>query len=242
MAHSNFVTRRSGAQAAAIEEVPKEAPTSTPEALAAAVKQGVYEGRFVPGQRLVESDLVATLSAGRGSIREALRLLAAQGVVEFELHRGARVRQYSRPETLSLLQIREVLEGLAAALAASGRTAADLKRLQGIQAQAGRAIAGRRIDAFLACNEALHDVILDASGNPNIRLHIAQAQLSYFRLQTRLFGTDDLARSHAEHGEIVRTVGARDAPAAEAAMRRHVRSSRDVVMRAPDSFFRASSA
>lgn len=213
-------------------------PTSAPENVAAAIKQGIYEGRYVPGQRLVESDLVATLAAGRGSVREALRLLAAQGVVEFELHRGARVRQYSRTETLSLLQIREVLEGLAASLAASNRSKAQLAKLKDVHKKGGAALDSRQFDTFLALNEQLHDVIFEMSGNANIRLHIVQTQLAYFRLLTRLFDLADLTKSQSEHDALVRAIDAGNPSAAEKAMRAHVRSSREVVLRAPDTFFR----
>ena len=124
------------------------------------------------------------------------------------MHRGARVRQYSRTETLSLLQIREVLEGLAASLAASNRSKTQLAKLKEVHKKGGAALDSRHFDTFLALNEQLHDIIFEMSGNANIRLHVAQTQLAYFRLLTRLFDLADLTKSQTEHDALVRAIDA----------------------------------
>jgi DNA-binding GntR family transcriptional regulator len=214
-------------------------PEGMAEAVAREIKLGLYEGRYVPGQRMIETELAANLGVGRGSVREAMRALAAEGVIELELHRGARVRQFTRGEVLELSQVREALEGFAAGLAAQhGKGSKLLARLRAIQADAGRAMKAGHAARYLDLNSAFHETIFALSGNSQIEHHVKQAQIGYFRLQTRFFSEADLLRSHEEHAAIVAAILDGAAARADAAMRRHVRTSRGVILNAPSSFFR----
>ncbi|UCE30896.1 MAG: GntR family transcriptional regulator, partial [Burkholderiales bacterium] len=95
----------------------RPAPSVVEDAVAR-LREALLEGRFAPGQRLVEADLVATLGVSRSSVRSALERLAAEGLVRLSAHRGAVARRMSRREVEELYAIRERLEGLAAGLAA----------------------------------------------------------------------------------------------------------------------------
>jgi DNA-binding GntR family transcriptional regulator len=217
-------------------------PAGTAEAVAREIKLGLYEGRYVPGQRMIETELAAKLGVGRGSMREALRTLAAEGLIELELHRGARVRQFTRDEVLELSQVREALEGFAAALAAKHDKASKLRaQLRAVQAEAELAMKGRHIARYLDLNSVFHDTIFSLCGNSQIAQHAKQTQISYFRLQTRFFTEADLVRSHEEHAAILAAILDGSATRAESAMRRHVRTSRGVILNAPESFFRPAS-
>ncbi|MFE1601325.1 GntR family transcriptional regulator [Methylobacterium sp. ID0610] len=210
---------------------------SAPEALAAEIRSRIWDGQLAPGQRLVESDLVLDLAASRGSVREALRLLVAQGLVTVEMHRGARVRRFSRAECLSLIEVREALEGLAARLAAERADPAGVARLGAIHREAEAAAADNDVEAYLRINDALHEAILDAGGNSMIREHLFLAQLMFFRVQTRFLRAHDLASAQREHAAIIAQIAARDGAGAEAAMRRHIGATREVVQAAPGRFF-----
>lgn len=76
----------------------------------------LLDGKLVPGQRLVEADLMYDLSAGRGPIREALRILAGDGIVELMPNRGARVRSYTSQEIIEIMEVVAALQFLAADL------------------------------------------------------------------------------------------------------------------------------
>ena len=76
----------------------------------------LLDGKLVPGQRLVEADLMHDLSAGRGPIREALRILAGDGIVELMPNRGARVRSYTSQDIIEILEVVATLQFLAADL------------------------------------------------------------------------------------------------------------------------------
>ena len=92
-----------------------------------AVKDGIRQARYVPGQRLVEPDMMRDFAVSRGTVREALRRLAAEGFVQIELYRGASIRKMSRDEFVELNEIRALLEGYAASLAAQRMSKGERK-------------------------------------------------------------------------------------------------------------------
>ena len=91
------------------------------------IRERIRRGRLVPGQRLVEADLMRELSASRGRVREALQRLSTEGLVTIEEFRGASVKQFSRDEIRQIYRARMALEGLAARDFADA-AAPDLKR------------------------------------------------------------------------------------------------------------------
>ena len=91
---------------------------SSPYKVYSGVLTGLYEGRFVPGQRLVELDLSRIYQVSRNSVREALSRLEAERVILLTPHRGAQIRLLTRVEARGILEMLELLIGLAARLAA----------------------------------------------------------------------------------------------------------------------------
>ena len=89
-------------------------PPSRPEVLVREVLQGLAEGRYVPGQRLAEPDLMARTGLGRSTVREGLGRLAASGIVVQAPHRGAQIRHLTRRATCDVLRVTDPLLGLAA--------------------------------------------------------------------------------------------------------------------------------
>src|SRR6266545_7992045 len=98
---------------------------SSPDIVFREILRGLYEGRFVPGQRLIEADLTREFKVSRGSVREALTRLAAEGVVSSTRHRGAYIRSLTRDEVREILRVLEIMVGLAASLAAARIGLAD---------------------------------------------------------------------------------------------------------------------
>jgi DNA-binding GntR family transcriptional regulator len=200
------------------------------------IKAGIRQGRYVPGQRLVEPDMVRDLHVSRGSVREALRRLEAEGLVQIELYRGASIRKMSRSDFIAFNQIREVLEGLAASLAAeriddAGRAA--LIELEQIWAR------GSRGWTYPEYNEKFHTLILEASGNSELPVYIEQAKLLFFRLQFHRIARTPAQekRSQREHDRVVKAILKGDSKAAERAMRDHVHKSIQEILSAPEEFF-----
>ncbi|HVO15077.1 MAG TPA: GntR family transcriptional regulator [Alphaproteobacteria bacterium] len=205
------------------------------------IKSGIYDGRFAPGQRLIEADLTRDLAISRGPVREALRRLAADGIVELISHRGAVVARPSRAEVAGLFDAREALEALAA------RRAAELIDEAGNRALAQRARAemqGSRdqlaVDAYVRENQRFHEAILALAGNIHLHRLLAQLEFPAFRASFfRVFDEAERAASLAEHGAIIGAIIDGQPKRAEDAMRKHVRRAARLAQRLPDSLFRS---
>ncbi|KCZ58689.1 GntR family transcriptional regulator [Hyphomonas chukchiensis] len=113
------------------KKVPISPQLSSADQVAEEVVRRLYSGRYVAGQKLIEADLVEELHVSRGTIREALRRLSAEGVVSLTLHRGAYIRAFSKNDVQNILNVIEVLLGLAARTAAKKtHSARDKKQLE----------------------------------------------------------------------------------------------------------------
>lgn len=211
--------------------------------LAATLAQRIATGALAPGARLVEAQLQADFAAGRSSVREALQQLAVQGLVTMAPNRGATVRRLSRTDVADLFAIRERLEGLGAYLAAQ-RLAAGA-----VPAREQKALAGlmRRLTAtseagdalaYGQLNRELHQSLLALAGNAQLLRLVEQLSVPLFQQQFRGFLLPSNQRaSQAQHQAIVAAVLAGRPAAAEAAMRRHVRSGLKTVLKfAPEHF------
>lgn len=193
----------------------------------------IETGELTPGQRVVEADIGERLAVGRSSVREGLRLLAVDGIVSVDFNRGVTVRRYTVDEVLALHDIRAVLEALAAGLAARliDNEEGGRERLSEVLQAAGEAVAAADIPAFAAQNKRFHDLIVEISGNPFIASHIVQAKTAYFRLQMGLLDPAEIARSQREHERIVKAIFSGRPDNAERAMRAHIQSSRNRVLK-----------
>jgi DNA-binding GntR family transcriptional regulator len=173
---------------------------------------------------LIESDLQRRYGVSRPTIREAVRRLAAEGLVELKHNSGATVRSLSRADVSSLFRIREVLEGLAARLAAEnvgrGLAATELMRLE---AEFKKSFDGSAA-AYMQYNEVFHDLIVRLSGNEQLIQTARQLHTRVYRLQFEaLSASSGLRETRREHQAIVRAILHAQGAKAERLMRAHVR-------------------
>jgi DNA-binding GntR family transcriptional regulator len=214
-----------------------ERTTSAVDQVIQAIKDAIREARYAPGQRLIEPELVRDFGVSRGSVREALRRLAAEGLVEWERFRGASIIRMSRRQVTDFLELREVLEAFSAASAAAkldadGKSA--LKRLE--RTPNARSLIPANYDAY---NNEFHDLILWLSGNRELGGVLNQTRLPIFRLQFNkiLLFPDQIWQSREDHTRIVQAILKRDPRAAETAMRDHIRHSAACILSSPGSHF-----
>jgi DNA-binding GntR family transcriptional regulator len=218
-----------------------ESSKSVVDYVAEAIRAGVLDGRYAPGQRLVEADITQEFGISRGPLREALRRLAADGVVEIQAHRGATVKRPSRAELRDMFRVREVLEGLAA------RMAAEHIKEQGLRQKTATALAGLResgplfdVMDYIEDNERFHRTIFELSGNGKLQQSMRQLQMPTYRFAFfRLFKSANRQRSSEQHGAILDAIQAGDPDRAEAEMRTHVRDTEELSRGMPDVFFRS---
>jgi DNA-binding GntR family transcriptional regulator len=214
-----------------------ERTTSAVDEVILAVKDAIREARYAPGQRLVEPELVREFGVSRGSVREALRRLAAEGLVEWERFRGASIIRMSRRQVTDFLELREVLEGFGAASAAAKLDADGKSALMKLERTPNaRSVIAANYDAY---NNEFHDLILRLSGNRELAGVLNQTRLPIFRLQFNkiLLFPDQIRQSREDHTRIVQAILKRDPRAAETAMRDHIRHSAACILSSPGSHF-----
>ena len=201
---------------------------STVELIAGTLRHAIVAGRYAPGHRMIESDLTRELQVSRGPLREALRRLASEGLVDLQHHRGARVRRMSRAEVAALYEVRELLESLAARSAARSVAAGrvDPAPLGQLVQDMDRALDGGALGRYLDLNQRFHEQLVDWSGNSTLASLIPQLQVAAFRLQFRsLVGLTNLREGQADHRLIAAAVVAGDEDSACERMRHHIRRS-----------------
>lgn len=186
------------------------------------LREDILAHRLAPGERLIESDLTSRFAVSRGPVREALRRLAAEGLIEHAPHRGAEVRRLSRSEMRELFQIRVELESLAARLAAEAADPSERARFAE-EIQMIFAEAPRRAAVYLGENAAFHEAIMRLAGNRQLRELSMRLHLPLIMAQVGDALTGEVLRTSVrEHRAIAEAILARDPAAAAAAVRAHL--------------------
>jgi len=212
---------------------------SSPDQVAEALRDGVRTGRYVPGQRLVEADLTAELHLSRGPIREALKLLAAEGVIELHRHRGAYLRQLTRREVNDILSIQESLTGLAARLAAEHIREHDNRaRFKRAYAALMNAYKSRDGSGVLDARVRFYVELVAIGGNAELARFVPIPQTNLLRAQfERHLPASERTRRRQDYPAIARLILTGKGTTAETAMRRHIRATRRAINALPDDVF-----
>ncbi len=193
------------------------------------ILQGLTDGRFVPGQRLAEPDLMRRYALGRSTVREALGRLAASGIVELVPHKGAQIRFLTRRAAEDVLRVTEPLLGLAARQAAEAVAAgADPAPLMAA-AEAYDAATENRARARARYYRALTQL----AGNAELERLLPMLQVHLIRAQLR----PNRPPGRSARADLVRTVAAGQANQAEVAARSHIRGLIELLPSLPDQDF-----
>jgi DNA-binding GntR family transcriptional regulator len=200
------------------------------EMVYAAVRRGILDGTYPAGARLGEVDLAHALNVSRTPVREALRRLLSDGLIETIPNQGSRVRSWDSNQLGDLFTVRAILEGSSAALAASRTTDEEIKVLAKLCRQmesAARPGVRQDLEKVADLNDEFHARIHDASGNtllPGLIRGLAEVPLS--RRAFMRYTPQRLTQSMRQHREILSALEAHDSVWAEAAMRAHLLSAR----------------
>lgn len=193
------------------------------------VVQAIRDGTLKPNTRLREVELAEQLGISRTPVREAIRRLESEGLLIHLPRQGAVVRELSYREVIELYEMREVLEGTAARLAARHASEAEIAELETLNE---RMLAAASDPAAIAqANEAFHDVMYRAANN---RFTIATLE-ALSNAMALLGGTalkvaGRARTAYEEHKAIVAGIAAHDGEAAERAARAHIRAALKIRM------------
>ncbi len=195
--------------------------------VAAQLRERIFAGDLAPGAFLDEVALAEQFKISRTPLREALKVLTAEGLVRHEPRRGCFVNQVTAQDLDQIFPVIALLEGRCAYEAAVNASAADLEALQALHDKLARHARARRINEYYAINFEIHEAIIRLADNRWLEQVIGDLRkiVKLARLQ-QLHAPGRLDQSLAEHLAVFAALKARDAEGAEAAMRTHLTRQR----------------
>jgi DNA-binding GntR family transcriptional regulator len=209
----------------------KRQTTTLRQQVLEALRNAILDFQFKPGDRLVERELCELTGVSRTSVREALRHLESEGLVENVPNKGPTVATLTVEDARQIYEVRGALEGLAGALFAERASAAQLEAL----------VAGtRRLEEAFASGDRrqirtqtlrYYDVLLEGCGNKLVgdMIRGLQARVTFLR-STSMSHPGRAPSSLAEMQRITKAIAKRDAKAARKACRAHVEAARDAAL------------
>ena len=194
------------------------------------LREAILRGDYLPGERLVEAQLIERFSASRFTVRAVLQDLAAEGLVRMEKNRGAHVRKVSLDEAVEITEVRMVIEGLMAARAAERVTESQAAALEEIVSQMREAVEAGEHRRYSDLNQRLHSLIREVSGHRTADriVQTLRGQLVRHQFTLSLLPGRPQA-SLPQHERVVAAIRGRDPKAAENAMREHIASVIDAL-------------
>ncbi|MEV0592385.1 GntR family transcriptional regulator [Nonomuraea cavernae] len=187
----------------------------------------ILAGQYAPGDRLGEVELAEVLGVSRTPVREALRRLEAEGLVELVANKGARVVAYPAQDLETIFELRARIEGLAARQAALTASPDDVARLHGVAVDLRDHSERGDLDTVYRLNSEFHQSLIHLGGSALLAQSISSLIHSSILLRTYgSFDEDAMRRSVNHHLEIAAALRAGDPEWAEAVMRAHLFSAR----------------
>ncbi len=195
-------------------------PRALYQEVADRLRQQIYSRVLEPGSWIDEMKLTQQFGISRTPLREALKVLAVEGLVTMRVRRGAYVTDVSRDDVAQVYHLLGLLESDAAAWVARHADDAQRKRLQQLHDRLEKQV--RQRDAFFAANEQFHMALLEIAGN-RWAMQIVTDLRKVMKLNRHhsLFKQGRLADSLAEHRALMLAIDARDGPRARTLMQAH---------------------
>jgi DNA-binding GntR family transcriptional regulator len=198
--------------------------------VAAQMRQRIFSGELVPGAFVDEVAWCETLQISRTPLREALKVLASEGLIRQEPRRGSFVNEVTEQDLDEIFPVIALLEGRCAHEAALKASDADLQALTILHERLQKAAKAQRINDYYEANFAIHEAIILLANNKWLAQVIGDLRkiLKLARLQ-QLHAPGRLQQSLSEHMAVFAALQARDAQGAEAAMRTHLTRQREAL-------------
>lgn len=200
-------------------------PDLLAERLSDWIRDEIVSGRMAPGKRLIEQALAKRCNVSRVPLREAMRIVASEGLLTLMPHRGAVVTLLSANELEELFDLRMALEGFAAAAVARMSPVPDLSGLRGANATMARFVAASDYDSYHGVAASFHSDLVAVVGNALLVETYDRVKIRFRRYQAALSRIPELPpRSVAEHTAILDAMSRGDAIAARDLAESHIRT------------------
>jgi DNA-binding GntR family transcriptional regulator len=204
------------------------------------MRRQIITGELAPGDNLSEIALAESFGVSRTPVREALKQLETEGLVEIRPRVGTFVTTPSRRQFIELFEMKELLEGAAARMLACRGQVPELERLKINVLETDHAVATQDGASYARHVEAFHELLIVGSDNAKLEAHyrMLMNQLAYTRLlTTSLDEADRLLQANHEHRRALQHIVAKDGDTAERIMREDVRATRRALMAGLDASF-----
>jgi DNA-binding GntR family transcriptional regulator len=207
-------------------------PLALYQQVAERLRQRIFSHELAPGSWVDEQALAEHYGISRTPLREALKVLAAEGLVTLKPRRGCYVTEISDRDLDEIFSVMALLEGQCAADCARRASAAELAELQRTHETLEQAARGENIDGFFEANQSFHRQVQEIAGN-RWQQQVIQDLRKVIKLSRHhsLLSEGRLEQSLQEHRQILAALLARDPAAAEAEMRAHIGSARQALAR-----------
>lgn len=213
---------------AAVLSIPRAA---LHQQVAPRLRQMLVENRILPGAKLNERELAEALQVSRTPLREAIKMLAAEGLVELLPNRGAIAVELTEADVLSTFEMMAGLEAMSGELAAQRITDAELAEIRAMHFEMLAAYTRRDLSAYYRLNSKIHSAINQAAKNSVLTITYNQVNA---RLQALRFRSNQdegkWKQAMAEHDRMIDALGKRDAGAMRKVLAEHLDHKRDVVV------------
>mgnify|MGYP000721096757 FL=1 len=199
--------------------------------VAVRLRQRIVEGQLAPGAKLNERELAQALNVSRTPLREAIKMLAAEGLVELLPNRGAVVAQMSEQDVIDTFEVIAGLEGQSGELAAQRIDEAELAEIRALHFEMMAAWTRRDLPTYYRINAQIHTLINAAARNPVLAQtwRNVNARLQALRFRSN-FDEAKWKRAVKEHERMVELLAARDAAGLRALLIAHLMHKRDAVL------------
>lgn len=205
-------------------------PNSLHDEVAATLREQIFDGSLAPGSFVDEVALCERLSISRTPLREALKVLTAEGLLRHEPRRGCFVNEVTERDLDEIFPVIALLEGRCAYEAARNASDAELQELDALHERLVRHARAKRINDYYATNHIIHEAIIKLADNRWLAQVIGDLRkiLKLARLQ-QLHAPGRLEQSLSEHLAVFAALKARDSEGADAAMRTHLTRQREAL-------------
>ena len=148
------------------------------------LRDAILTGKLLPGERLMENQLADKLGVSRTPVREALRMLELENLVELVPRKGAQVLDMSEKDIVDILEVRSALEGLATSLACKKMKREDLQKLKAMEADFEQAVSERNVERFVEIDEEFHDAIFESTENVKLIQMFRNLRIQLYRYRS----------------------------------------------------------
>ena len=197
------------------------------------LRDAILTGKLVPGERLMENQLAEKLGVSRTPVREALRMLELENLVELVPRKGAQVLDMSEKDIVNILEVRSALEGLATSVACKKMTKEDLQQLKNMEVDFEKAVAENDVEHFVDIDEDFHDLIFAATENDKLINIFRNLRIQLYRYRMAQAKNNETSMSTivAYHRSIIRAIENHDAEEGASIAQGHIKYQTESILR-----------